>query len=218
MIAVSVIAELHISPDDFKIGRILSVSGSGSIELERLVPVGNDTIPLFWYHDSPPEFFLESLQQHPIVNDAVAVDEYEDRTLFRLDWDVSHDPLFRNIMATDGEVLHGRATQEFWELEIRFSGHAGLADFRDRCELASISLEVRSVSSPMSVEDRPWYGLTERQRKALSLAVERGYYDIPRQCSTKDLARELGISDQAVTERLRRAIATLVDHTLHTPD
>ena len=215
---MSVIAEFRIPPHDFKIGRILSIPGSGSIELERIVPIGNDTIPLFWYHDSPPELFLESLQQHPIVNDAVAVDEFEDRTLFRLDWDVSHDPLFRSIMATDGKVLHGRATQEYWELEIRFSGHADLTDFRDRCEAAAISLEVRSISSQSSVEDRAWYGLTDRQREALSLAVERGYYDIPRECSTKDLARELDISDQAVTERLRRAIATLVDHTLHTPD
>ncbi|WP_249361517.1 helix-turn-helix domain-containing protein [Haloterrigena sp. H1] len=33
-----------------------------------------------------------------------------------------------------------------------------------------------------------------------------GYYDIPRGCTTAELADELGISDQAVTERLRRAI------------
>lgn len=41
-----------------------------------------------------------------------------------------------------------------------------------------------------------------------------GYYDIPRGCTTKELADELGISDQAVTERLRRAIGSLVRHTL----
>ena len=37
---------------------------------------------------------------------------------------------------------------------------------------------------------------------------------IPRQTSTQDLAEEFGVSDQAVTERLRRAIITLVENTL----
>ncbi|GAB3704987.1 helix-turn-helix domain-containing protein [Halorubrum pallidum] len=41
-----------------------------------------------------------------------------------------------------------------------------------------------------------------------------GYYEIPRGCTTKELADELEISDQAVTERLRRAIVALVTYTL----
>jgi hypothetical protein len=49
--------------------------------------------------------------------------------------------------------------------------------------------------------------------EALVLAVERGYYDIPRQCTTAQLAAVLGVSDQAVSERLRRGIATLVERT-----
>ena len=45
-------------------------------------------------------------------------------------------------------------------------------------------------------------------------AVEGGYYSIPRRMSAQDLADEFGISDQAVTERLRRAIVTLTENTL----
>jgi predicted DNA binding protein len=45
-------------------------------------------------------------------------------------------------------------------------------------------------------------------------AVEEGYYSIPRGISTKELAEEFDISDQALTERLRRAIITLVTNTL----
>jgi predicted DNA binding protein len=56
--------------------------------------------------------------------------------------------------------------------------------------------------------------VTGPQREALVLAVERGYYDIPRRCSTAELAAVLGVSDQAVSERLRRGIATLVERTL----
>jgi predicted DNA-binding protein YlxM (UPF0122 family) len=48
----------------------------------------------------------------------------------------------------------------------------------------------------------------------LVLAVRNGYYSIPRQVSTQELADTLEISDQAVTERLRRAIETLVENTI----
>ena len=40
------------------------------------------------------------------------------------------------------------------------------------------------------------------------------YYSIPRQMATRELADEFGISDQAVTERFRRAIETLTENTL----
>ena len=59
-----------------------------------------------------------------------------------------------------------------------------------------------------------WYGVTQPQRETLMRAVQRGYYSIPRQMSTQDLAEDLDISDQAVTERLRRAIVTLTENTL----
>lgn len=45
-------------------------------------------------------------------------------------------------------------------------------------------------------------------------AVQGGYYSIPGRMSTQDLADALGISDQAVTERLRRAIETLTENAL----
>jgi hypothetical protein len=48
--------------------------------------------------------------------------------------------------------------------------------------------------------------------------VEGGYYDIPRRMSTKDLAEEFGVSDQAITERLRRAIVALTENTIAVPE
>lgn len=60
----------------------------------------------------------------------------------------------------------------------------------------------------------PWCGLSSAQRIALARAVEAGYYSIPREISTNELAAEFGITDQAVTERLRRGIKNFVTSTL----
>jgi predicted DNA binding protein len=42
------------------------------------------------------------------------------------------------------------------------------------------------------------------------MAYKNGYYDIPRTISTNNLADALGISDQALSERLRRGTARMI--------
>lgn len=61
------------------------------------------------------------------------------------------------------------------------------------------------------------FGVTDPQREVLLLALERGYYTVPRNASLSDLAGDLGISSQAASERLRRGTQTLVANTLAAP-
>jgi predicted DNA binding protein len=215
---MSVIAEFKVGADEFELGRILTVEDLSSIELESLVPVGEDTVPLFWIHNSTIDSFVDSVQRHPAVNAAEAVDVFEDRTLFTLDWDANQDHVFGGIRRHGGQLLSARGTPTDWQFELRFPDHDALSAFTDHCADAQIPLEMLRVYNPTQPDAGPWFGLTEPQREALRLAVESGYYDIPRRCTTQELADDLGISDQAVTERLRRAIVALVSYTLAPPD
>ncbi len=165
-------------------------------------------------YNSAREPFVEAVQRHPTVNNAEEVDVFEDRTLFRLDWDATRDHVFQGIQEYDGQLLSAVGTPEQWDFELRFPDHDALSEFTEHCEDAQISLEVTRMYNPTDPDAGPWYGLTEPQREAITLAVENGYYDIPRNCTTQELADELGISDQAVTERLRRAIVSLVTYML----
>ena len=215
---MSVIAEVRISPDDFELGKIFDITGATTIELESLIPIGAVTVPLFWVYEPVGGDFLDSVRQYPTVGSVTEVDVFEDRTLFRLDWDASQDQLFQCIIDHEGQLLSATGTADNWDFEIRFANHEGLTQCQTCCTDAHISLEVISVYNPTDPEDGPWYGLSEPQRDALLLAVQNGYYDIPRGCTTAELADELGISDQAVTERLRRAIASFTRHALLTPE
>ena len=215
---MSVIAEFRIPSADFELGRILRVDGMSSIELESLIPIGEATVPLFWIHNSTRNSFLDNVKRHPAVNNASEVDVFEDRTLFTLDWDANHDHVFRGIVANEGQLLSAVGTPEAWKFELRFPTHDALSEFTTHCEDAQVRVEATRVYNPTNPSVGPWYGLTEPQREAILLAVQMGYYDIPRGCTTKELANELGISDQAVTERLRRAIVALVTHTLVSSD
>lgn len=211
---MSVIAEFRVPSSDFELGRILTVQGASTIELERLVPLGEATVPLFWIHNSTRESFVKRVRQHPAVDTASEVDVFEDRTLFTIEWDSARDRFLEAIHVGGGQLMSAVGSPEVWDFELRFHSHDALSEFTHRCEEEGISLEVSRVYNPTSPEAGQWYGLTEPQREAMMLAVREGYYDIPRGCTTQGLADTLGISDQAVTERLRRAIVSLVTNSL----
>ena len=215
---MSVITEVRIPSADFDLGRILSLDEVSAIELETLVPSEDATVPLFWAYEPIEDGFLDTVQRYPTVTQVTEMDVFEDRTLFRLDWDASQDHLFECILNHQGQILSAMGSAEGWSFELRFPHHDALSEFQTCCEDTHISMELTRMYNPTDPGAGPWYGLSEPQREALMLAVRMGYYDIPRGCTTEELADELGISDQAVTERLRRAIGAFVRHTLLTPN
>lgn len=89
----------------------------------------------------------------------------------------------------------------------------------DRETLRSIIKDLREVGISVAVErirhkdDGGRLGgstLTEKQREALALAVELGYYDQPRSATLDDLAERLGISRSGVSQRLNAVERKLV--------
>jgi predicted DNA binding protein len=212
--AMSVIAQLRIPASSFELGRILEMGGATSIELENLVPLGEKAVPFFTVHEASRDAFEENVRDHPSVDSIRVMSQHDSRTLYALDWAVSRDLFFQGLQEGNAHLLSATGTSETWAFEIRFPNHEALSGFKDHCANAHISLDVRAIYNPTKPDAGPWYGLTDPQRETLIRAVEGGYYSIPRRMSTQDLADRLGVSDQAVTERLRRAIVTLVESTL----
>jgi len=93
-----------------------------------------------------------------------------------------------------------------------------LSEFREYCTEADLPIDAKRIYNPTTPDAGPWYGVTTAQREVLVRAVEAGYYSIPRGISTEELAEEFDVSDQAVTERLRRGIEGLVTNTLLTAE
>lgn len=211
---MSVIVELEVAAREFELGRILEVNHHVRIEMETVVPAAERAVPLFWVYNDHPDSIESPVRDHPTVNDISAVDIFEDRALYAIDWNASADHFFSAVVDNGGNILNATGRAERWLFEIRFPSHDDLGSFREDLEGARLPVEVLKVYNPTKPDAGPWYGLTPTQREALVLAVESGYYDIPRTCTTVELAEKLGISDQAVTERLRRAIVNLVDNSL----
>lgn len=211
---MSVIAELRIPAADFELGHILDLSDGASVDLETLVPAGDRAVPFFRAHGVDAEAFAARLRTSPGVDRVEIVEEFDDQTLYALDWDADGDRFLSAVRAQCGQVLRGSGDDDEWRFELRFPDHDALSTFRDRCTDADVTLSVERVYHPGQPDAGPRFGLTEHQHEALTLAVERGYYDVPRRCNTVEVAAELDISDQALTERLRRGISTLAANTI----
>ena len=215
---MSVIADIYISPRDFELGRILVMEEPVSVVLETMVPMGQRTVPFLWVHDHDRDPFERAVRDHPSVERFREVEVHENRVLYAFRWLTEADALFTAFAETDAQLLEASGHPDNWEFELRFRSHEHLSSFKNHCEDAGIGVEVRRIYNPTKPAGGPYFGLTHPQREALTTAVRGGYYSIPRTISTKELAAQLDISDQATTERLRRAIITLTEHTLLTEE
>jgi DNA-binding CsgD family transcriptional regulator len=75
-------------------------------------------------------------------------------------------------------------------------------------ELACVTIEEVGSYEPLS--NRLFCGLTDRQQQVLRTAIERGYYDVPRDVTYEDIARDLDCSASTVGQHLRRIEARIL--------
>lgn len=211
---MSVIVELTIPSAAFELGRILRIEEPTQLTLETMVPLGGKPTPFVRIRNDARDTFERSVGEHPSVNEIKLVNTHDGETLYALDWDPSGGSLLGKILDLDAVLLGATGAADTWGLELRFPSHEALSAFQEFYLDEAIDVSIERIYNPTKPDAGPWYGLTPPQRETLSDAVEGGYYSLPRQISTQELADSFDISDQAVTERLRRGISTLVSNTL----
>ena len=98
------------------------------------------------------------------------------------------------------DIVDGEAT---WEVTAPSDRLSALGD-----QLRAFGLRFSVEAVRQDVE--PEQLLTDRQRRVMSAAVERGYYETPRRCTLTALADELGIAKSTCSEILHRAEGAVV--------
>lgn len=215
---MSVIAELTVPSEAFELGQILRVEAPTRVALETMVPLGGRPTPFIRSRNDVRQTFEASVRAHSSVEAITEVNAHNGEKLYALQWNPPSDSFLRTITEMDAVVLNASGDADVWQLEIRFPDHETLSSFQEYYVDQGIAVTIERIYNPTKPDAGPWYGLTQPQRVALTAAVENGYYALPREISTKDLADGFDISDQAMTERLRRGITALVGNTLLTVD
>lgn len=141
------------------------------------------------------------------VQPSVGMDDHYDD-----DFDVA---ALRELASTDAVVDYIRVTPTGWVQHGWFADRDVLEAFRSFWQRNGDGFTLRRLSTDGPGD--PGRGLTPRQREALLVAHELGYFDIPRTASLEDVAGELDITPSALSERLRRAHAHLVETVVDEP-
>lgn len=109
--------------------------------------------------------------------------------------------------------IHATITSDGRLMRARFPDRTTLAEYRKACDQRGMSFALERLYQPTSGQGREGLtlaGLTQKQREALLLAYEEGYYDLPRGTKLTDVADTIGISRRSLSDRLRRAERRLV--------
>ncbi|MFC5971648.1 helix-turn-helix domain-containing protein [Halomarina salina] len=73
-----------------------------------------------------------------------------------------------------------------------------------------VTLKLERLGDYEPEADRLYSMLTPRQQETLQAALEVGYYQVPREATHEDIARELGLTGGTVGEHLRKIEATVL--------
>lgn len=214
---MSVVAEFAISGDVFPIADVVASYDDVTVEVERIVPLGNQPI-FFWVVGSPEvcDAVVAELREPAAAGVVEVIDELPDRVLLRSDTSASKTSFLALVEEVDGTILSAEEAAGDWVISLRFPSQQGLVALSDGCRELGIALELRATHGvePGDGATRGDYDLSPRQAETLRLALREGYFNVPREASIRELAEKLGVSDQAVSERLRRGVSTLIGSTI----
>jgi len=186
------------------------------VEAERVAAHSTDWVmPCLWISSSDFEAVTEALAADPDVDDIVQTYEFDDEKYYQIEWTDGVSRRINTFLDKEGSMLEASATADGWRLRIRFASRDQFQTFRDYFRARSYSFDLLSMTEPGTPRQMATE-VTPDQRDALALAVERGYYEVPRETTLRDLADELGTSHQAVSELLRRGVTNLVRSTVVT--
>lgn len=177
--------------------------------MDRMVPLGEALVPYLWVSGANLDGVDATLCSDPDIEDLEMLDQIDGETLVRIEWDSDLDGLIGLLVDSEAALTRVVGIGDSWSLRIRFPDRNRLSEFYGRCLEEGIALSVESVHNPRwsRTEDLP---LSDAQWEALVAALEAGYFEVPRRTTLVELADELGVSDSAVSQRLRRGLSILI--------
>lgn len=158
------------------------------------------------------EKFLKSLDKYEMLKVVRVVSIHEDHALLKTEWinkSSSYDTVLKNnclytspVTQRDGFEVYDIITEEPKKV-------VKLIENLD--EIGEVKLFEIGKAKP---ENYP-FKLTEKQTKALQIAVMHKFYDWPRKVSLDEVAALVGMKRRTFQENLRKAEAKIIPHMIN---
>ncbi|RBI59698.1 bacterio-opsin activator [halophilic archaeon] len=213
---MTIIAEFNVSVDGFALPETLPAVTGVTLEFQRNVTHSQEWVMPFFIVDGTDDGltdFKERIGDDQTVEEAMVVNEFDGALLYQVQWSEDIRDMINAIFDRAGTLVEAVAAQEMWHLKARFGQHDSISKLSSYFEKASSNLQLKRIYVERELRQQE-YNVTPEQREALITALKRGYYAVPREAKQKEIAAELGISENALSERLRRGTTRLVKSTL----
>ncbi|WP_247729988.1 helix-turn-helix domain-containing protein [Halovivax limisalsi] len=211
---MAIIVEFTLPASSFPFGRSTSGGEGNRVQLERVIPLQDGRIPFLRVTGDDVDQFERVLRNSEVTEHVEVLTSAGDSVLYYAEWDEDAEPFLDGLAETGGTIMeaHGDAA---WSFTVRFGNHAELTQFHRFYQDEHFPVHIERVA-PLDDEIGVEYGfgLTPDQRETLIMAVENGYFSVPRGTKLDEIADELEITRQAASERVRRGTETVLRQAL----
>lgn len=184
------------------------------LEAERVAAHSTERVmPCLWVSHAEFETVEDAFRSDPSIATIVESDRFDESAYYHVEWAAEVERRVDSYVDKEGSILEARLSEGNWNVTVRFADREQFDEFREQLSDRVHSFRLLRLSESERADERTQH-LTPSQRDALVTAAKRGYFCVPREATVEDLANELGISHQAVSELLRRGTENLVSSTL----
>lgn len=209
------IVEATLPAEQFALSETLQRRPITEFETVQVVIDGTDRVmPFLWATGGDLDGLPAVVADDPTTRNVDVLTALDEEYLFRMEWANRVRTVCTVMVEENGTILDAYAKNDAWIFRILFPEHDAVSSTHALCEEYDLDLEFERIYDLSGSLRRGRYGLTESQYETVLTAYDRGYYAVPREITLADLADDLDVSHQALSERLRRAHGTLVERAL----
>ncbi|WP_226006359.1 helix-turn-helix domain-containing protein [Natrinema salinisoli] len=205
------IADIEIPADGTGTGELFEAVPSLTCEMERVIASSGHGL---WLSGPSQSEIETALDETGSIGAYSQISSDEDRWLYDIQFEPDTVDPFEIVLEEGGTVLSASASNGKWLLSVRVVDRDSVSSLYDRLDDNDATPTIVRLFD-LAEETHSQCGLTTRQYETLVAAIDHGYFEIPREVSMQELSEELGISHQALSERLRRAYRALVTSELN---
>lgn len=208
------IAEFDLPAGEFALSQTISTVDTIEFNIERFVAADPDHVmPYIWITGCSKDDAEATLADDPSVESVQLLSELDGEYLYQMDWIDQIDALVQILVEEEGTVLNARGDGSGWHLRTLFPERDAVSRTYDYCRDNGVSIDFQSI---YQLDDgrQGRFGLTDEQQDVVEIAFKNGYFDVPRGITLTDLADVVGISHQALSERLRRGEKSILENTV----